>query len=61
VRATYRLADETPSPAGWSLVGYEAHGPAGGPLVVAVVKSKDAQEEPVFHDADRLVRANVGG
>jgi hypothetical protein len=61
VRATYRLADETPSSAGWRLVGYEAHGPAGGPIVVAVVKSKDAQEDPVFHDADRLVRANVGG
>lgn len=61
VRATYRLADENASPAGWRLVGYEAHGPAGGPIVVAVVKSKDPQEDPVFHDADRLVRANVGG
>jgi hypothetical protein len=61
VRATYRLADDTASPAGWRLVGYEAHGPAGGPTVVAVVKSKDSQEDPVFHDADRLVRANVGG
>lgn len=61
VRAGYRLADKTPSPEGWRLVGYDAHGPAGGPLVVAVVKSKDSEEDPLFHDAQRLVRANVGG
>lgn len=61
VRAGYRLADKTPSPEGWRLVGYDAHGPAGGPLVVAVVKSKDSEEDPLFHDAQRLVRVNVGG
>lgn len=61
VRAGYRLSDKTPSPEGWRLVGYDAHGPAGGPLVVAVVKSKDSEEDPLFHDAQRLVRTNVGG
>lgn len=61
VRAQYRLADETPSADGWRLVGYDVGGPSGGPLVVAVVKSKETDEDPVFHDADRLVRANVGG
>ena len=61
VRAGYRLADKTPSPDGWRLVGYDAHGPAGGPLVVAIVKSKDSEENPLFHDAMLLVRTNVGG
>lgn len=61
VRAGYRLADKAASPDGWRLVGYDAHGPAGGPLVVAVVKSKDSEEDPLFHDAQRLVRTNVGG
>jgi Cu/Zn superoxide dismutase len=61
VRAGYRLVDKTPSPQGWRLAGYDAHGPAGGPLVVAVVKSKDSEEDPLFHDAQHLVRANVGG
>jgi hypothetical protein len=61
VRAGYRLVDKNASPEGWRLVGYDAHGPAGGPLVVAVVKSKDSEEDPVFHDAQRLVRTNVGG
>src|SRR6202007_296370 len=50
VRAGYRLADKTASPDGWRLVGYDAHGPAGGPLVVAVVKSKDSEGDPLFHD-----------
>jgi hypothetical protein len=61
VRAGYRLVDKTPSPQGWRMAGYDAHGPAGGPLVVAVVKSKDSEEDPLFHDAQRLVRTNVGG
>jgi hypothetical protein len=61
VRAGYRLADKTPSPEGWRLVGYDAHGPAGGPLVVAIVRSKDPEQDPLFHDAQRLVRTNVGG
>jgi hypothetical protein len=61
VRAQYRLADEAPSADGWRLVGYDVRGPSDGPLVVAVVKSKETEEDPVFRDADRLVRANVGG
>lgn len=61
VRADYRLADKTPSADGWCLVGYDAHGPSGGPLVVAVVKSRDTEEDPLFHDAQKLVKANTGG
>jgi hypothetical protein len=60
VRADYRLADNSASPDGWRLVGYDAHGPSGGPLVVAVVKSKDPEENPLFRDAQRLVKRNTG-
>lgn len=61
VRATYILVDEEPSQVGWRLVGYEARGPEGGPLVVAVVRSKDRREDEVFDAAKDLVRLNVGG
>lgn len=60
-RATYILVDEAPSNQGWKLVGYEARGPEGGPLVVAVVKAKDRREDDVFDAAKALVRRNAGG
>lgn len=59
-RATYVLTDDRPSVAGWRLVGYEARGPAGGPIVVATVRSKDRERQPVFDDARELVELNVG-
>src|SRR5690606_7529686 len=61
VRGTYILVDEQPSAAGWRLVGYEARGPLEGPLVVAVVLSKDRREDSVFDAAKALVAQNVGG
>lgn len=61
IRASYILVDEEPSEAGWRVVGYEARGPNGGPLVVAVVHSKDRREEAVFDAAKELVSLNVGG
>ena len=63
-RASFILADETPGPGGWRMVGYEARGPEGGPLVVAVVKQKDRhdrEDDDVFDDAKALVRRNAGG
>ncbi len=60
VRATYILVDERGSDLGWRLVGYEARGPEGGPLIVAVVRSKDRHEDEVFDGAKSLVRLNVG-
>lgn len=59
-RATYILTDETPSVAGWRMVGYEARGPVGGPIVLATVRSKDRERDPVFEDARELVELNVG-
>lgn len=59
-RATYMLTDETPADEGWRLVGYEARGPAGGPLVVATVRAKDRDSDGVFDSAKDLVTLNVG-
>lgn len=61
-RATYILADDTPGPGGWRMVGYEARGPEGGPLVIAVVRSKERHnDDDVFDSAKALVRRNAGG
>lgn len=61
LRATYILTDEEPSEEGWRLVGYEARGPVDGPIVIAVVQSKDRDEDVVFDAAKDLVSLNVGG
>jgi hypothetical protein len=59
-RANWILTDNRPSEAGWRLVGYEARGPAGGPIVVATVRARDRERGRVFEDAKRLVALNVG-
>lgn len=58
-RVTYLLADDAVEPGGWRQVGFEARGPAGGPLVVATVRSKDRRDR-VFDAAKDLVSLNVG-
>lgn len=59
-RANWILTDNRPSVEGWRLVGYEARGPAGGPIVVVTVRSKDREGGDVFDDAKALVALNVG-
>lgn len=59
-RVTYILTDNAPSDLGWRLVGYEARGPQGGPIVVATVRAKDRNSDGVFDDAKDLVTLNVG-
>lgn len=59
-RVTYILTDNTASDSGWRLVGYEARGPQGGPIVVATVRAKDRNNDGVFDDAKDLVSLNVG-
>lgn len=59
-RVTYILTDNAASEAGWRLVGYEARGPQGGPIVVATVRAKDRNNDGVFDDAKDLVTLNVG-
>ena len=59
-RASWILTDNRPSEAGWRLVGYEARGPVGGPLVIATVRSRDSNRDRAFEDAKDLVALNVG-
>lgn len=59
-RASWILTDNRASPSGWRLVGYEARGPVGGPLVVATVRSRDRNRGRVIEDARDLVALNVG-
>lgn len=60
VRAHYILTDGDPRPGGWALVGYEARGPRGGPIVVATVRAKERNRDRIFDDARDLVTLNVG-
>ena len=59
-RASWILTGNRPSEAGWRLVGYEARGPAGGPIVVATVRARDRDRGRVFEDAKDLVTLNIG-
>lgn len=59
-RAGWILTDNRASESGWRVVGYEARGPVGGPLVVATVRSRDRNRERAFEDAKALVALNAG-
>ncbi|WP_426043115.1 methyltransferase type 11 [Brevundimonas sp. TWP2-3-4b1] len=59
-RRTYMLTDRTPADEGWRLVGFEARGPVGGPIVIATVRAKDRDSDGVFDSAKDLVALNVG-
>lgn len=61
VRATFLMTTRTPSAqTGWRMVGYEARGPVGGPIVVAAIRTKDRNEDRVVDAAKALVTLNVG-
>ena len=58
VRQSYVLArDDAPARA-WHAVGYEARGPKGGPLVIAVIRQRENGD--AFDDAKDLVKRNAG-
>ena len=59
-RTSWILTDNRDSESGWRLVGYEARGPIGGPLVIATVRSRDNNRGRAFNDAKALVTLNVG-
>jgi len=61
VRRHFILASDSPGPNGYRMVGYEARGPEGGPLVVASVKAKSDDHDSLTHDVRKLLRDNVGG
>ena len=62
VYARFILASDKPT-GDWAVVGYEARGPQGGPLVIATVKAKRGEhgDHDTLSDVDALVRHNVGG
>ncbi|MEG0818871.1 MAG: methyltransferase type 11, partial [Brevundimonas sp.] len=60
VRASFLMTADQSSTTGWRVVGYEARGPAGGPIIVATVRGKDRNENRVFEAAKALVTLNVG-
>lgn len=62
IYSRFILASDKPTES-WAVVGYQARGPQGGPLVVATLKAKrgKSDDDDSFKDADELVRHNVGG
>lgn len=60
VRATFLMTAADPAADGWRMVAYEARGPAGGPIVVATVRTKERNENRVMDAAKALVKLNVG-
>lgn len=61
IRASYRrITTQSPVAAEWRAVGYEARGPSGGPMVVAIVRSRANNDDRVFNAAKDLVTLNVG-
>lgn len=61
VRLFFLRAGDQPGPHGYRMVGYEARGPAGGPLAVASMKTKSDDHDNLKDDARDLLRRNVGG
>ncbi len=64
VSARFILASDAAAKDAWSVVGYEARGPKGGPLVVGTLKAKESQggeNHDLFDDISDLIRHNVGG
>lgn len=59
-RASWILTDNRETDSGWRMVGFEARGPVGGPLVIATVRSRDTNRGRAFEDAKDLVTLNVG-
>lgn len=59
-RSTWILTNGDEAAQGWRMVGYEARGPAGGPLVVATVRTKENDHDTVLDAAKALVTLNVG-
>lgn len=58
-RMTFVLTDDSQGTGPWRRVGLEARGPAGGPLVIAAIRTK-ARDQGVFEAARELVTQNVG-
>ena len=60
VRSIFLLVADNPGPHGYRFVGYQARGPASGPLVVVQAKGKQGDHDDLDHDVKRLLDRNVG-
>lgn len=60
LRANYRLIIKGEQNQPWRAVGYDARGPVGGPIVIAITRSRDDNNDRVFEAAKDLVTLNVG-
>lgn len=60
IRATMIHAMSAADPQGWRVVGYEARGPGGGPMVVATFRTRDRDEDAIVESVRELVALNVG-
>ena len=61
IRAHYVLTGDAPGPHGYRMAGYEARGPAAGPIVVAELLARSDDEDDLRHDIHALIRRNIGG
>lgn len=63
IRKLMILSADRPGPHGYAVAGYEAHGPAGGPLVVAAIRARDHDHnhDALMRDVDELIKRNAGG
>ena len=59
-RTTWMLTDSRQTESEWRVVGYEARGPEGGPIVLATVRTRDRDGDAIFDAAKDLVTLNVG-
>ncbi|MDO1558385.1 hypothetical protein Q0812_02955 [Brevundimonas sp. 2R-24] len=62
VRSTFIITQDVDggTASGWALAAYETRGPTGGPLVAAVIRSREPDADAVIDAAKALVTANVG-
>lgn len=58
-RRVFILTTDHPGPHGYKVVGYEAAGPVGGPMVVVSAMTKD--DDNLHDDMNALLKHNVGG
>ena len=60
VRTTFMLATDATRPGDYQLVGYEARGPAAGPVLVATIRSRSEHNDDAMDAMKDLVRKTIG-
>lgn len=60
IRRMVLRTTEKPGPNGWKVAAFDARGPVGGPLAVAIIHSKGDMDD-IESDVRDLLKENVGG